>query len=356
MRGLRVAALAGALLAAASAHAHIVYGRASLHQLVAGADVVARARIVDAAASVTSPDGAQRPAVDAELLEVQKGGAPLGAIRFLQHGHGVAPFRNGDVVLLFLLRAERAGELAAFAAASGLPYVSLQEHDDHWSLAGDSGAGRLAAARGYARLEAMADPAARATEHRALVAGQLASPDARLGASALADLIGAPDGFLGGEDLPAFEAVGANPTAPIGVRVGLLAELERRGLVEAGARWGALIRDTRGADRRAVLRAAPMHPGPEVMGELLPLLSNADPDVAAEAALALGAPANLAAVGSLAQALDAGPARVSGAAIRALGRIGGAEARRVLEHAAASHADEATRERARAEAALQSSR
>jgi HEAT repeat protein len=346
------ALLAAAALAAVPASAHVVYGRTSLAQLVAGADVVARARIDDAAAAAAAPDGTRRPAVAATLLEVIKGSAPLESVRFAQHGHGVAPFQNGEEALVFLLRAERAGELAPFAAASGLPYVSLQEHDDRWTLREASGKARLDAARGYARLAGIGDANSRVAEHRALVALQLASGDARLAASALTDLIGAPAGFLTRDDLAPFEAVVASPSAPIGVRVGLLAELERRGLVDGGPRWAALVRDTRGADRRAALRAVPGHPGPEVLGAVLPLLLDPDPELAAEAALALGAPPNLAAVGSLAQAVDAGPPRVRMAAIRALGRIGGPEARRVLEHAASAHPDATTRDRARAEAKL----
>lgn len=356
MRGLRIAALAAAVLAAGAASGHIVYARTSLHQLVAGADVVAQARISDLNATAAAPNGARRPVVEAELLLVIKGNAQPGAVRFAQHGHGVAPFEGGEEVLLFLLRAEHAGELAEFAAASGLPYVSLQEHDDRWSLAGDRGPGRLAAARGYARIERIADGNARAAEHRKLLAAQLTSPDTRLAASALGDLIVAPDGLLGANQLAPFEVVLASPATTIGVRLGLLAELERRGLVAAGPHWAALLRETRGAERRAALRAAALHPSPEVLGELLQLLQDADAEVASEAALALGAPANLAALGSLAAALDSGAPRVRAATIRALGRIGGAGAGRVLEHAAASHTDPDTRERARAEAALQSLR
>ncbi len=356
MLGRAGALLAAAVLAAGAAGAHIVYGRTSLAQLVAGADVVARARITAAEATAAAPDGTVRPVVEAELLEVIKGGAPLGPLRFAQHGHGVAPFREGEETLLFLVRAASAGELAAFARASHLPYVSLQEHDDGWTLAGAAAEGRLEAVRGYAALGGVDDAAARAAAHPALVARQLASPDSRLASSALTDLVGAPGGFVRREDLATFEAVVADPAAAIGVRVGLLAEIERRGLADAGPRWAALVRDTRGAERRAVLRAAPMHPGPELLGAVLPLLEDADPDVASEAALALGAPANLAAVGSLARAAAVGPPRVSGAAIRALGRVGGPEARRALEHVAASHSDALTRDRARAEAALLSSR
>jgi hypothetical protein len=81
MTGRRVAlALLPVALAcfapAPRARAHIVYGTTTLHQLVATSDVVARARILDAAGRVALEDpGTSRPVIEARLLEVFKGPA-----------------------------------------------------------------------------------------------------------------------------------------------------------------------------------------------------------------------------------------------------------------------------------------
>jgi HEAT repeat protein len=70
------------------------------------------------------------------------------------------------------------------------------------------------------------------------------------------------------------------------------------------------------------------------------------------AAIALGNPGEANAVAPLAKALERSEPRVRMAAIRGLGGIGTPEARAVLDAAASSHADPATRRRAAAEAAL----
>ena len=54
----------------------------------------------------------RRPVVTAALEEVWKGEAPPATtVRFAQHGHGVAPYAEGEEVLLFLRRIERSREL-----------------------------------------------------------------------------------------------------------------------------------------------------------------------------------------------------------------------------------------------------
>src|SRR3990172_10737287 len=93
-----LASLAAALCAA-PASGHIVYAGATLHQLVASAEVVARARVAGSDLLLLAPLALRRPVVDAELLEVWKGELPPGRVRFAQHGHGVAPFEPGDEVV-----------------------------------------------------------------------------------------------------------------------------------------------------------------------------------------------------------------------------------------------------------------
>jgi len=160
---------------------HIVYGTANLRQQIAEADVVARARIVDAAGAVVLEDPPlRRPVVDAALLEVLKGDAESGPVRFAQHGHGVAEFVDGEEVLLFLRRIERIAELDDPRLAAAVRYVSLQEHDARYPLAGESGERFVAAARAYLAVEAIQDPAARLEAQRQVTLEMLLSDDPRL--------------------------------------------------------------------------------------------------------------------------------------------------------------------------------
>jgi HEAT repeat protein len=86
-----------------------------------------------------------------------------------------------------------------------------------------------------------------------------------------------------------------------------------------------------------------------VTHELIQLLGSPDREVAAAAAVALGAPGNAAAVAPLTVLLEDPESRVRMAAIRGLGRVATNSARQALEAAAASHPDAATRRRAAAE-------
>jgi hypothetical protein len=336
------------------ARAHVVYGTATLHQLVATSDVVARAHILDTAGRVAlEAPGMSRPVVEARLLEVMKGPAEPGVVRFAQHGHGVAPFEAGEEVLLFLRRIERHRELARLGSAGALAYVSLQEHDAKFLLTRKSRDAVLSAARSYAQVGAVSDPAARHEALRRATFAQLASPDGRISGSAVRDLVLAEEPPLITEaDLPVLEPILASPATPIGVRIALLAELERRGLVDGPTRWVELLRGTRGRELQNVIRAAGAHPSPPTRAVLLEILAGDDSDAAAAAAMALGEPGNDTAVAPLYRALSQGDERLRMASIRGLGRIATASARKVLEEASRSHPDPATRRRAGAEVKL----
>jgi HEAT repeat protein len=131
----------------------------------------------------------------------------------------------------------------------------------------------------------------------------------------------------------------------------LLSEIERRGLAPGPPHWARLLRETHGSDRITAVRAAAAHPSTEVTQELIALLAGDDALLVAEAAIALGAPGNDAAVAPLGKRLASSEERVRMAAIRGLGRIGTPSAQAALTQAAASHPDSATRRRAGAEVA-----
>jgi hypothetical protein len=336
------------------APAHIVYGTANLRQQIAEADVVARAPIVDAGGVLVLEDPPlRRPIVEARLLEVLKGGVEPGLVRFAQHGHGVAEFVDGEEVLLFLRHIERSAELDDPRLAAKVQYVSLQQHDARYPLAGKSGERFVAASRAYLAVDAIRDPASRLAAQRQLTLEMLLSEEPRLALSALQDLVQHDRiALVTRDDLTVLVARITDPQAPVGLRVGLLAELQRRELTDGPALWVKLLKTTRGADLAAVVRAAGVHPSSPVTAELTRILGGEDAVASRAAAVALGTPGNDTATAALVGALGSEDARLRMAAIRGLGRIATPAARDVLATAAKSHADPETRRRARAEATL----
>jgi hypothetical protein len=358
-RGAAIALLAAGLLALApAAGAHIVYGTTTLHQLVAGADVVARARIVDPnGVIVVDALPTQRPVVEAQLLDVLKGDAQPGPVRFAQHGHGAAEFAKGEEVLLFLRRIERTRELARLRGAEGLRYVSLQQHDAKFALTPSTREPLLSAVLAYAELETLPDPAARVAALQRVTVAHLASGEPRLAASAVQDLVILEDvPLVSAADLPVLEPLLDDPKSPIGLRVALLVELERRGLVEGPSHWVKLLEGAQGRDLAAAVRAAGRHQSPAVTGKLVAILEGQDAEAASVAAVALGFPGNEVAVAPLARVLAEGDSRQRMAAIRGLGRVATPAALRALAAAADSHPDAATRRRAGAEVKVLSAR
>ena len=354
-------ALSATLGGAARLHAHVVYGTPTIHQLVLEADVVARARVTDADAVVAIDDPPlRRPVVTVELLESLKGDTPCGLLTFAPHGHGTASYAEGEEVLLFLRRIERTPELARTPLAKKVTWVSRQESTHKIPLTAQSREAYLAAVRAYVAVDGLpASPAIHLAALRRITVKLLASREPGLAASAVRDLVFAGDApLVTADDVPALEAVLADSMVAIGTRVALLAELERRALVDGPPRWVELLRSGPSRDRLVTVRAVAAHPSAPVTRELLALLQAAeDPatrddaarELTAAAAVSLGVAGNDGAVEALARALGRDDARLRMAAIRGLGRIGTAAARRVLETAAAFHPDPATRRRAGAE-------
>jgi HEAT repeats len=350
---IRAAVITAALFVAAlPVRAHIVYGATTLRQLTFQSDLVARARIVDPSAELALEEELEHETVVvADVLEVFKGPREE-RVRFVQHGHGVPLYRPGDEVVVFLQRTERSRELVGSGVAKRVGFVSIQEAGERFALDAASRDAFTGALRGYAAIEGL--PAdARPDALRRITVELLASQNAELASSALSDLALAGDRPLVTRgDLPVLEPLLESSATPIGVRVGLLAELDRRGFVDGPPRWAALLRTTSGADRLAAVRAAGAHPSEAVEKELKALLASSDPLLVAAAAVAIGTPGAENAVTSLAKLLDSREPRVRSAAIRGLGRIATKSARQVLAKAAASHSDADTRRRASAEVRL----
>lgn len=334
------------------ATAHIVMGTQSLHLRVAEADLIVRGRVLDPHAPFVSEDGlSRRELVEIRVLEVVKGktASPMPTLRVAQDGHEVARYQAGDEALFFLEPIATSRELRALAVTGGATHVSGQEHDEPFLLAAPSGPLLFEATQMLVASESAATPEARIALVRRATIELLCSGDAQLGAAALASLVLTPKAALVTEaDVPRLEQVLDDSSVSIGFRAGLLAELERRGLVDGPVRWLALLESPPPATRAAAIRAAGAHPSEPVKARLIALL--ADPEsptaIAAEAAIALGASRDLAMAGALATALASPESRLRNAAIRGLGQLGGPEARRVLAETARSHSDPLTRRRA----------
>lgn len=336
-----VAVAVAAGLLAGAARAHVVYGTETLRGLVQQSDLVARVRILNPGSALPL----EEPVVEAEILDLIKGPAAPKPLRFVQHGHGVPLYQKDQEVAIFLQRISRSRELGSLAGS--VEWVSIQEGD---ALEGD--ADLVAALRAYAALEKL--PAAeRPAGMRQITVKLLASPDERLASSAVRDLALASEAtpIVEAGDLPALEKLVWSSATPIGVRVALLAEMERRKLVPGPAQWVKLLRETRGPDQIAVARAAAAHPSAPVTRELVALLAGPDVLLVSTAAISLGVPGNEKAVEPLGKLLASKEERVRMAAIRGLGRIGTPAAQARLAQAAATHPDPDTRRRAGAEVA-----
>lgn len=353
LRASALAALLGGGLLAGGAAAHVEVGTPSLALRVAESELVLRARVLDPEGVFETPGGERRPVVEVRVLETLKGEAPGDTVRFAQHGHGVARYEEGEEVVVFLRPTARSRELDALAAAGGLAWISTQEHDAKYVLVPGTREVLLRAVRGYVRAGSLEAPRERRAVLREVTLDLLGSGDTRLATSALGDLVLAGDvPLLRAGDLPRLETVLADPEVSMGVRAGLLALLERRGLVDGPSRWVALLESASPGDLPTAIRAAGAageRPSAAVRARLVELLAHPRPEIAAEAAIALGRPGNADAVPPLAAALGAEERRLRMAAVRALGRIPDGAARGALEEASVSHPDPATRRRAAAE-------
>ncbi len=289
------------------------------------------------------------------MLEVLK--APQGLevsreLEFVQHGHGVADFPANEEVLVFLRHLSKSRELRALAETGELQWVSSQEHDESYILEKPSREPILSATRAYVSVDSL--PSAKRSQALGRLSVKLlGSDEPRLARSALWDLVAAGDALpISRDQTTRALRVVHDSNAEIGVRVGTLVELERRELVDSATHLEKLLRSTTGTDRLSVIAASGSQSSPEVQAALVQILADADPMEASAAAVALGTPANAAAIEPLAVALGTRDDRVAMAAIRALGSIATPEARVALDDAAQNHPSERVRRRAAAESRL----
>jgi hypothetical protein len=325
-------------------------GPASLRQLTRDADAVVQARIVASVAEIEA-GGRTYPLVHADVIATLKGGVGPGPIAFANVGAGSATFVNGEEVLLFLRFIERVADLAATPLQARLRYVAIPNSGEVVVLTDAVRSVVMNAVHRYATVEVIPDPETRGEALRQLSLELLKSGDPILVTSVMRDFSpGGDAGALTLADLPAMVPLIESSRVPIGTRIALVAELERRSLIFGPARWVRLLRTSQGSDLLAVLHAVREHPSAGVNATVIPMLQHRDFSVATSAAIALGVPANVEAVKPLAACLgrDDHPLRME--ALRSLARIGTQGARQALELAAARHPDPAIRQRAEIEA------
>jgi hypothetical protein len=323
-----------------------IVGMASLRQLTRDADAIVRARITAATAELEA-DGHMVPVVYADVLATIKGTTAPGLTAFANVGTGTARFVDGEETLLFLRHIERVAELAATSLQSRLRYVAINNSGERIVLTDATRPALTDAVRRYAALESIPDPETRGDSLRALSLELMKSGDPVLVTSVLRDL--APGGDAAAltlADLPAMVPLIENPRVPIGTRIAVVAELERRSLVFGPARWVRLLRTSRGSDLLAVIAAVGEHPSAGVNDHLIPLLQDHDLAVATATASALGVPGNVDAVRPLAACVGRPDQPLRLAALRSLARIGTQGARQALEMIAARHPDPGLRQRA----------
>lgn len=345
--------------------AHVIMGQQSLHLQVAEADLIVRGRVTDPAKLHVSADGSkQRRLVEVETLEVIKGQTEVALLRVAQDGHDPPRFRAGDEAIFFLRPIEASRELRSLAVEGGASHVSSQEHDERFLIEARHGPVLLSSLRSFARSENAPDVETRVRLIREATLDLLTSGSIPLSTRALAGLVLAPHAALvTPPDLPRLERLLTDPATSVGLKAGLIAELDRRGLIEGPDHWLRLLEDTPRRQLSTAIRAVATRPSPAIRAHLIGLLSDArrepgptarsthsnfDPksEIAAEAAMALASMPSAEVIAALDGALDHASSRVRNAAIRALGRIDSQPARRVLEIAAKSHTDPETRKRA----------
>lgn len=343
-----------ALAATTDARAHVVMGAKSLHLRVAEASIVLRGRVSDPDAMYVASDGKTRRAlVVVDVLETLKGDPGGESVRIAQDGHAVATYQTGDVALFFLKPIGRSLELRSLAVPGGATHVSGQEHDEAFVIEGPGGATLLAATRAFVASEKTESADERVALIRAATLDLLTSGDDRLATAALASLVLAPEAeWITPDDLPRLHSTIADASNSIGLRAGLIDELERRGLVAGDLERLALLRSAAPGELPSAIRALAPKSGPRVLDFLLELValdSDASPTAVAEAAIALGASRDPRVLAPLSDAAMRPEQRVRNAVIRGLGLSDEARAAQLLSEISSSHPDPGTRKRAAAE-------
>lgn len=344
------ALLAAALVfadARAPLHAHILPDTITLSQRVSSADLVVRARITDPNIIVNSDNTTKtsQQLVGARVLETLRGKPAQQQIRFIPHRHNDGGYEKGDELILFLKAVKQAGP-----AEPAAPWISIDDFADRISLDAANTEAVLSAVRAYTDAFAQPEPEAREAFRRATLS-LLQSEQPRVAAFALRDLLlSQGPSLIHPEDIPALEALIENTKYSIALRTALLAELERKHLLDTAPHWLKLLQSTPPANIATVTKSLPKPLRPELRRELDRLLSGPSPDAIKAAAAALGTPGDDTALDALGRALaSASDPGVRQALVESIGKMASPSAQLKLKEIASTHEDQNLRRSAQTE-------
>ena len=285
--GLVAIAMLGFL--AGTAHAHVLFDRATLRQWTANAAAVVVAEFESDVAMWSAGDGSDRQEFfRVRVLESLFGAVTPGALEFFPHAEGFPSFRKGDRVLLFL---ERTSDHLEFSSlAPRFRWFGAQGAGQEWKLdAGASGDAVLEIARRLAgqRSSTPSDPR---QALRDLILAELASGVPRLRSDAIAELVRARDlpGFFDAEALSAFSVWLDGGKLPASERLALIRILDDAPGFDADARLRAMTQEPlSGRELTQLVRAAGSREDPRLRAWLASLAEDPRPEVQREARAAL---------------------------------------------------------------------
>ncbi|RIK98390.1 MAG: hypothetical protein DCC71_21015 [Proteobacteria bacterium] len=286
---LAALAIAGALLGAGAARAHVLFDRATLREWTAGAGAVVVAELESGPAMWSAPDASDRQEYfRVRVVETLHGAVAPGPLEFFPHAEGFPQFRAGERALLFL---ERTADHVEFATlAPRFPWFSTQGAGHEWTLApGASGDAILEIARRLAawRTTRPSDPR---QALRDLVVAQLASGVPRLRRDALSELVNARSwpGFFDAATTDALAAWIDGRLLPATERLALVRVLDGAPGFDADARLRAMTREPlAGRELAQLVRSAGTRDDARLRAWLASLAQDAAPEVQREARAAL---------------------------------------------------------------------
>lgn len=323
---LGIALLVGAM----PASGHVLFERIVLRDWAQRSELVLVVEMAAPLAVWRADDGSDRQEFYAvRVLDTLKGDRPIPrgeTLEFFPHAEGGPGWAPGDRLVLFLEPTASRPELQSLAAR--FPWYSEQDAGQEWILRRGPGAPATnppvlapeAELRGLVRdwIALARTPSAEAqARHRALLAVQLASADARLRQDAITDLVRARDlpGFFAREsDVAPFAKRARSSRTPASDRIALALLLDGRPGFDAPAVLRSLTRQPLPpADRMTLIRVAGGVPDEGLARWLESLLADSDPAVRAEAAAALRSRDESAAAPGAPSAAPSGPPSAPGA-------------------------------------------
>lgn len=321
--------------------AHIDAPRISLTQLFMAADLVAIARVDSVEMRSFAEAGEEGKEMRYEVVTASVSDQYKGEfgqqIEFFQYAHGHAFYRAGDRAVLFLQALGPEHQLSAIGRIGDIHYVSHQVRSTEHRLTESEMADYRWVLQSYADLAASKEPDTGLETVSGILLRMLQSDSPALMESALLDWSAAGPGIAFGDaDIAGLERVVRDTTKPVGLRLALLRELNRRGRSD-GTVWVWLLANESDDNLSIVLAALQNYENIQLREPLLAMLDGSSPQVTEGAARALGHPVYLGAEQPLHRLLLSDDQRLSYAAVQGLAGIDSPRSRAMLAEAAERH-------------------